>query len=138
MLKAVFLEEVTVIKRLLIVEDDIHGQEITRRLLEHNHFVVDVAADGEQALALLHKYVYSGVIIDLSLPGMSGWELLHTIRAQENGRPTQYWHKLPCFAVTAYHSRDVERKAQEHGFTKYYSKPIDLSSFVTDLKLRIP
>lgn len=137
MLKAIFLDEVTLIKRLLVVEDDLNGQEITRRLLEHNDFVVDIAADGQQALELLHKYVYSGVIIDLSLPGMSGWELLQTIRAQENGRPAQYWDKLPCFAVTAYHSREVERKAHEHGFTNYYAKPIDLSNFVADLKVRI-
>ena len=137
MFKVIWLEHGKLTKRLLVVEDDINGQEITRKLLEHNDFIVDVAVDGNHALELLKEHVYSAVIIDLTLPGMSGWELLQEIRAQLDDKPAQYWAKLPCFAVTAYHSRDVARKAMEAGFTNYYAKPIDLMSFADDLKQRI-
>ncbi|MBZ0305552.1 MAG: response regulator, partial [Anaerolineae bacterium] len=86
---------------MLLVEDDAHGREVVRALLTHYEVAVDVAETAETALNFLREHPYNAVIIDLSLPGMSGWELLK--RIQQNPATAA----LPCFAITAYHSSIV-------------------------------
>ena len=68
--------------QLLLVEDDVNGQDVTRSILEHHNITVDVADDALHALELLRDNRYTAVIIDLSLPGMNGWELLEAIRQE--------------------------------------------------------
>ena len=116
---------------VLLVEDDPHGQNVVVTLLEHFTLIVDVASEAETALNMLKERQYAAVIIDLSLPGMSGWELLATIREQHPKTD------LPCFAVTAFHSPRVARDAVEAGFTAYFPKPINFQSFVTELEQHI-
>lgn len=110
---------------ILIVEDDFHSREVVRTLLDFYDIEVDVAENATQALDLLHDHPYTAVVIDLSLPDMSGWDLLKEIRQQEQD--------LPCIAITAYHSPNVALEAISYGFTAYFSKPIDVTSFVSDL-----
>lgn len=109
-------------QRILIVEDDVHGLNITRSLLEHRGFGVDAAADAEQALHWLEQTTYQAAIIDLSLPGLSGWELLNAIR--------QCCPTMPCIAVTAYHSPRVAQQTRDAGFVAYFAKPFDVEGFV--------
>lgn len=109
---------------ILVVEDDVHSREVVRELLDHHQVEVDVAENATRALELLQEHHYTAVVIDLSLPGMSGWELLNTIRETE---------AIPCIAITAYHSANVAQEAIKAGFTAYFPKPIDVTSFVDDL-----
>lgn len=112
---------------MLVVEDDVHGREVVRALLSHYEVAVDVAETAESALNFLQDHFYHAVIIDLSLPGMSGWELLKHI--QQNPDTAA----LPCFAITAYHSSIVAREAIDAGFTAYFQKPIDVTTFMQDI-----
>lgn len=112
----------------LVVEDDPDGQELVGRMLRHQRISFDSTFTAEDALDHLMNKSYDMIIIDLQLPGMDGWTLLNTIR---NYRELDH---LPCVAVTAYHSTDVAVKALESGFTAYFPKPLDATSFVRELQ----
>ena len=114
-------------RHILVVEDDIHGQQITKSVLEYSGFIVDTASDAEQALQFIEQQIYRVAIIDLSLPGRSGWELLEEILTQYS--PSEF----PCIAITAYHSTRVAQQALEAGFVGYFSKPIDIEVFVDQI-----
>lgn len=114
--------------RVLLVEDDPDGQELVRRILLHHKIQADVVDNAEQALTLMKVQDYAGVIIDLTLPGMSGWSLLDLI--QRSDQTTD----LPCVAITAYHSPDVAVAARQAGFAGYFAKPLETSRFIQTLE----
>ena len=57
---------------ILIVEDEVHGRETLRDLLEDEGYQVMLASDGREAMALLATRWPSLVILDLLMPGMNG------------------------------------------------------------------
>ena len=114
--------------RILVIEDDTDGQEVVARMLNHHQIPMDMVYTAEEGLELLSQNKYTGVITDLSLPGMDGWNFLATMQI------TPHISELPCVAITAYHSSDVAVKAIEAGFAAYFSKPLEPASFVQDLQ----
>jgi len=113
---------------VLVIEDDPDGQEVVARILRHQNIHFDVAATGEEALALAQSNAYTLAIVDLALPGLDGWGFLSAI--QDNPATSA----LPCVAVTAFHSPDVAIKAIEVGFMAYFPKPIDATGFIRELE----
>jgi CheY-like chemotaxis protein len=113
---------------ILIVEDDPDGRELVGRMLRYHRIPVEIVNDAESALEQLNINDYAAVIIDLNLPGMDGWSLLKNIRlnTRTNG--------LPCVAVTAYHSVETAIQAIENGFSAYFPKPLETTSFVRELQ----
>ncbi len=67
-------------KRVLIVEDDPAVRQIVRVLLERDRIEVDVAEDGERAVALLREKKYATVLLDLLLPRMDGRAVIEFMR----------------------------------------------------------
>ncbi len=68
-------------KRLiLVIEDDPKFAKILARVCHKQNCQVIVAPDGESGLALATQYPISGIILDYTLPGMNGAEVLHNIR----------------------------------------------------------
>lgn len=108
-------------KRILVVEDDLDGQEMVTTMLQHMHFEVDTADDGEQAAGILFGsgQTYHAVVIDLALPIKDGWELLAEILNNPHTR------HIPCVAITAFHSSKLREEALRAGFTAYFAKPVD-------------
>lgn len=110
---------------LLVVEDDPDGQEVVNRILKHHRIAHDTAGSAEEALELLAQNTYTAAVIDLHLPGKDGWTLFNEIQASIN---------LPCIAVTAYHSAETAYQAVSDGFTAYFPKPLEATSFVRELE----
>ncbi len=67
--------------QILIVEDDPFLSSITATRLEREGYTVSVVTDGEQALATLEKEIPHLVLLDIVMPGISGFEVLKKIRA---------------------------------------------------------
>lgn len=67
--------------RILIVEDHSAMREAGKRLLESRGYEVHTAADGFEALLALKRSLPDMIISDLSMPNMSGFELLSVVRA---------------------------------------------------------
>lgn len=114
---------------ILIVEDDPDGQALIAHIINHLDIPHDEVGDAEQAFESLFQsdVSYQAVIIDLSLPGKDGWELLSAIRANSE---TQ---NLTCIAVTGYHNATTRQEALKAGFDAYFSKPLDATKFAEAL-----
>ncbi len=113
---------------ILVVEDDPDSQEVVSRILRHHNITIEVTGTAEDALKILGQRKFTLAIIDLALPQADGWQLLQSIRE------TPAIAKLPCVAVTAFHSAEVAVKAIKSGFNAYFSKPLDATSFVRELQ----
>jgi DNA-binding response OmpR family regulator len=82
-------------RTLLVVEDDAGIRAALLEALSGEGFVVEIAADGAQAMALMSGRLPDLVLLDLMMPTMTGWQLLEEMRRQP-----QLSH-VPVFVVTA-------------------------------------
>jgi len=80
---------------VLIVEDELHGRETLRDLLEDEGYHVAIARDGREAMAHLAAHGTSLVILDLLMPGMSG-----TVLYDEMQRSPEL-ARIPVLVMTA-------------------------------------
>ena len=113
---------------VLIVEDDPDGQELVARMLIRANIPVEVAGTAEDALQLISPPEHVAIVIDLALPGMDGFELLSRIRQDAA------LSKLPCIAITAYHTPSLKQRVMNEGFDAYFPKPLDDIRFLRTLK----
>src|SRR5450432_3779484 len=77
----------TVPMRVLVVEDERRLAAAVKRGLEASGFAVDLAYDGITGLHLAREGGYDGVVLDIMLPGLSGYKVCQALRAEENWVP---------------------------------------------------
>lgn len=102
---------------ILIADDDEDNRIIAGEILRTRDFIVREAADGSEALAYLKDAVPDLVFLDLSMPRVSGWDVVAAIRED----PAM--EKLPVIAFTAHASHDDQKKALASGCDDFLSKP---------------
>jgi CheY-like chemotaxis protein len=94
------------------------------RFLGHE---VQMAHDGPSALAAVREFRPEMVLLDIGLPGMSGYEVARELRARPEGRG------IVLAAVTGYGQEDDRRQSREAGFDYHLTKPLapsTLTAFV--------
>jgi len=111
--------------RILVVDDEIDLQSIFKRFLELEGFVCDVASSGEEALERLEEGVFSLMVTDINMPGMSGIELLRT--SQEN------YPDLAVIMATGVDDRQVAVRALEMGAYAYVIKPVGRNELIINV-----
>ena len=74
----------TVPVRVLVVEDERRLAAAVKRGLEAEGFVVDLAHDGVSGLHMAREGGYDSVVLDIMLPGLSGYRVCAQLRAEEN------------------------------------------------------
>lgn len=104
---------------ILVVDDYIVNQELTKEMLEMMKCEVDVAEDGNEALALYKEGNYDLIFMDVQMPGVDGYEVTRQIRTLEGN--TKH---TPIIAVTANALVGDKEKCLEAGMDNYISKPI--------------
>jgi signal transduction histidine kinase len=105
-------------RRVLLVEDNPVNQLLARKILDKLGIVVDLAGNGEEALAALERQSYDLVLMDVQMPVMDGLEASRRIRA--DGR----WPKLPIIATTANAMLDEVRDCLAAGMDDHLAKPM--------------
>jgi len=104
--------------RILIVDDFSTMRRIVKNLLGDLGFTNTAEAeDGHAALAMLQSQPFDFVVTDWNMPGMSGIDLLRTVRADERLK------HLPVLMVTAEAKRDQIIEAAQAGVNGYVVKP---------------
>lgn len=103
-------------KILLIVEDDIRFASILLDMAHDRSFKVVIATDGNEGLQYAEEFNPSAIILDMQLPGMSGWSLLNKIKANE---------KLNHIPVHIMSAMDRQQLGIDMGATAYLRKPLD-------------
>ncbi|HDZ46897.1 hypothetical protein LCGC14_0119960 [marine sediment metagenome] len=114
--------------KVLVVDDEPNIVLSLEFLMEQAGFEVVTAEDGEQALARVDDTQPDLLLLDISLPGISGFDVLERLRSQEATA------QLPIIMLTA-HGRDVEReKGMALGADDYITKPFSTQSLVEKVK----
>lgn len=110
--------------RILIAEDNAVNQLMARRMLEKLGCSVDVAKDGNEAVAMARSARYDLIFMDCSMPGLDGFQATQELRRQD----TQA-RRIPIIALTA-GSTDADcEKCLGAGMDAYLTKPVDLGRF---------
>ncbi|NJK60383.1 MAG: response regulator transcription factor [Oscillatoriales cyanobacterium SM2_1_8] len=73
--------------KLLLVEDDRALGSLVATYLQSHHYAVDIATDGETALALARTYPYDLILLDLALPKLDGLSVCRQLRAERRTVP---------------------------------------------------
>ena len=106
---------------VLVVDDNIDAAQSLAMALELMHQNVQVAHTGSAALELLEDFEPRLMILDLSMPGMDGFELASAIRAQPRFATTR------MVALTGLFHDDARRRSAEAGFDEHLLKPLEFS-----------
>lgn len=110
--------------RVLVVDDEPNIVLSIEFLMEQAGFEVVTADDGEKALAKVNDSRPDVLLLDISLPGISGFDVLERLRGEEATK------HLPIIMLTA-HGRDVEReKGLALGADDYITKPFSTQALV--------
>jgi len=107
-------------RRILVVDDDPSLRRVTQVQLEDEGYTVTVAASGEEAQAVLERKPQDLVITDLSMPGISGVDLLKDIR-------TEYPDTVVVL-ITAFGTVETAVQAMKLGAYDYITKPVNPDS----------
>jgi len=106
-------------RRVLAVDDNRDSAESLCMLLELWGHEARCAFDGEQALHAIEDFDPEVVLLDIGLPGMSGYDLAARMRAREATRD------VTLIAVTGYGQEEDRRRVQAAGFDHHLVKPVD-------------
>ena len=107
------------VDRLLVVDDNEMNRDMLSRRLKSKGYVVEMAEDGQQALDMLGKDPFDLVLLDIMMPGISGIDVLRTVRQ------TRSRADLPIIMATAKDQSDDIVEALKLGANDYVTKPID-------------
>ena len=112
---------------ILIIEDNEMSFVLAEYLLRQAGYAVIGAADGDSGARLGLENVADLILCDLDLPGMSGYDVVRSLRAAPS------WRKVPLLAFTAGSTGDAQQDVLAVGFEGYISKPIDARTFTTTI-----
>jgi len=107
-------------KRVAVVEDNADARQSLADLLHSMGLTVLSAADGEEALRLAAQDSPDVFVVDIGLPGMSGYELARILRENPQTRNRM------LIALTGYGTTEDKKRAAEAGFDHHLTKPADV------------
>jgi CheY-like chemotaxis protein len=106
--------------KILIVEDNEMNRDMLSRRLTRRGYEVAIAVDGEQGLAMAQAEAPALILMDMSLPGLDGWEATRRLKA------TPATQRIPVIALTAHAMAGDREKAVAAGCDDFDTKPVDL------------
>ena len=119
-------------KKILCVDDDQKSAALIARELINRGFEVSIAHDGQDGLLAILKDKPDLVLCDISVPGMSGFELLEFLNDI-----TPRLGRIPFVFLTALTNRSSELKGRQLGADDYVTKPIDFDRLALIVQARL-
>jgi DNA-binding NtrC family response regulator len=114
---------------VLIIDDEAEIRESLQTLLELEGFAVETAATGEAGLQRTGEHPFDLILLDLTLPGRNGMEILAEIRAHETG--------LPVIMITAFGTVENAVRAMQGGAVNFVQKPWDNEKLLADVRAAV-
>ncbi|HEX9780431.1 MAG TPA: response regulator transcription factor [bacterium] len=112
--------------RILLVEDDARVSSFIRRGLREEHYTVDTAADGEEALFLAETNDYDLIVLDILLPKRNGLEVLRTLRGNRVA--------IPVLLLTAKDELADKVAGLDAGADDYLTKPFKFEELLARVR----
>ena len=106
--------------RILLVEDNEMNRDMLSRRLQRKGYVVVMAEDGAQGVALAQRETPDLILLDMSLPVIDGWQAARQLKSEATTRG------IPIIALTAHAMSGDREKALEAGCNDYDTKPVEL------------
>jgi CheY-like chemotaxis protein len=104
-------------KRVLVVDDNADAASTLQHLLRSLGHETRLANDGESALAIADEFNPDVVLLDIGMPGMSGYEVARHLRSRKQGR-------LKIIAVTGWGTQQDRARSADAGFDLHLVKPV--------------
>jgi CheY-like chemotaxis protein len=114
--------------RILVVEDDEKSRRLLVDVLGYHGYEVAATDNGESAVASAHANTPHVALLDIQLPGMSGFEVLAQLRGGAFER------RIPAIAVTASVMDQDRRRILAAGFEAYIGKPVNIRQLLDTLE----
>ncbi len=119
-------------QRLLIIEDQATFRQFMSLALHMEGYEVQSAETGEAALQILDSSVPDLIMLDLSMPRVSGWDVLRFVR----GRPDL--RQIPVIVLTANADADTRRRTTHEHVDALLVKPVSLDEVLETLNDLLP
>jgi diguanylate cyclase (GGDEF)-like protein/PAS domain S-box-containing protein len=113
---------------ILFVEDNLINQEFMPEILGHEGIRVDLASNGEEAIAMIGLKDYSAVLMDCQMPVMDGFEASRRIRADPR------FANLPIIAMTGNVMTEDRERCFASGMNDHIGKPVEWDLFFQTLE----
>jgi CheY-like chemotaxis protein len=114
--------------RLLLVEDNEMNRDMLSRRLVRRGYDVVIAVDGEQGVAMARSEAPALILMDMSLPGLDGWEATRRIKAASETK------RIPVIALTAHAMSGDREKAVAAGCDDFDTKPVDFPRLLDKIR----
>lgn len=112
--------------QVLLIEDEEPIAEVIQRGLEAERYNVTIAADGSAGLQLAAEKEYALIMLDIMLPGLSGWEVCTRLRAARN--------LTPILMLTARDGLDDRVQGLDLGADDYLAKPFEFPELLARIR----
>jgi signal transduction histidine kinase len=112
-------------RRVLVVDDNEDSAETLALALQLEGCDVETAHGGQEALELAERFLPEMVLLDIGMPGMDGYEVARSIRAQPWGAD------MLLVAQTGWGQEEDRRRTREAGFDAHMTKPLDHSRLMS-------
>ena len=112
--------------KILIIEDDLSFQEILRKTLEQERYVVEVAPDYHTGLIKLSDYTYDCILLDINLPDGNGLGLLRELKEMKKSGS--------LIIISARDTIEDKVEGLDLGADDYLAKPFHLAELVARIK----
>jgi CheY-like chemotaxis protein len=106
--------------RVLVVDDSVDVAQVLAMVLEHCGYDVHVAHDGETAIEVARAFQPQFVLLDISMPGMSGHVVAQQLRRQAG------LERATLVALSGHGEEQDRRQSQEAGFDYHLTKPVSV------------
>ncbi|RMF89935.1 MAG: response regulator [Methanobacteriota archaeon] len=111
-------------RRILLVDDEADLRTVYGKMLEKAGYEVITAVDGEDALEKVERHKPHLVILDIMMPGMSGWDLARRIKESAGSR------ELPIIALSVKSDINAKMTSAQSGVQRHLAKPISQAELI--------
>ena len=118
--------------KILLVEDNEMNRDMLSRRLQKRGFTVIMAVDGQPGIDLARAEKPDLILMDMSLPGISGWDASRQLKADAATAP------IPIIALTAHAMAEDRAKALAAGCNEFETKPVDLNALLAKIDALLP
>ncbi len=118
--------------KILLVEDNEMNRDMLARRLQKRGYEMLLAVDGLLAVEMTQKERPDLVLMDMSLPGLDGWEASRRLKSDPATAG------IPIIALTAHAMAEDREKALAAGCNEFETKPVDLASLLAKMEVLLP